>query len=90
MKQNSLMAIKIFSVDILCSLKRRLEFSRYFMFYRNTKLFIENNLTTPKFLLVIHGGDDGNGAELNCLKLGKKFYQLLKNRLELGRMGVIM
>ena len=50
------------------------------MFYRKTKVLIENKLTTPKFLLVIHGGDGGNGADVNCVKLARKFYQLLKNR----------
>lgn len=71
------------SVYILCSFERRLEvleLIRPFMFYRKMKLFIENHLTTPKFLLVLHGGDGGNGAALKCLKLAKKFYQLLKNR----------
>ena len=50
------------------------------MFYRQTKVYIENKLTTPKFLLVLHGGDGGSGADVNCLKLARKFYKLLKHR----------
>lgn len=48
--------------------------------YRQTKVYIENKLTTPKFLLVLHGGDGGSGADVNCLKLARKFYKLLKHR----------
>ena len=65
---------------VVSYLKRRLELSRDFVFYRHASRFIEKNLTTPKFFLVIHGGHCGNGAELKCLKLGKKFYQILKNK----------
>lgn len=65
---------------VLSYLKRRLELSRDFVFYRQASRFIEKNLTTPKFFLVVHGGYCGDGAELKCLKLGKKFYQILKNK----------
>ena len=46
--------------------------------FRNLEEYINKNLVTDKFTVVIHGEDDG--AKLCSIQLVKKFYKLLKNR----------
>lgn len=55
-----------------------------FLFCRNVKQFVERELKTDTFAMVIHGGEGGSReAELNSLQMGKQFYRIVKNRLEL-------
>ena len=54
----------------------------FFPFCSNVKIFIQRNLESKTFALVIHGGADGRGAIVNCLPLARKFYKLLRDRLE--------
>ena len=68
------------SKSIVCSYEGSVHMSGYFAICRDAKLYIEEQLLTEKFGLVIHGGN-GGGAKLSCLEMAKKFYQLLKNRL---------
>ena len=68
------------SESIVCSYERSLHISWYFAICRDAQLYIEEQLLTEKFGLVVHGGN-GGGAKLSCLQMAKKFYQLLKNRL---------
>ena len=45
---------------------------------RNLEEYINKNLVTDKFTVIIHGEDDG--AKICSLHLAKKFYKLLKTR----------